>query len=184
MPRKYYIIATNLNAVNFATTRDTVIQNIATFQDDSIDFGAGAEAAFTCPGCDRTLPAVLFHLDHIYPRARYALTNFQNIGDDFFVLLDPNLNVRNRSSGQFLSQNRPRQAQAVGGYVNIRTSPYVDDTRPVNAVAIWENDLNNLQFLCGICNTSKGPRTFSEWKPNSDTRPLARIYKDAVIAMG
>lgn len=179
MPRKYYIIATNRNAVNFANTRQIILRNIATFQDGSKDFGAGIEAYFQCPGCDRELPAVLFDLDHIYPRNRYAQSNFQTIGDDHFVLLDDSLTVRNQSSGRvFHDQHRPQQARATGGYVTIQSGPrYNPVVNNVNAGAIWESDLNNLQFLCGICNSSKQNRTFLEWKPNQPTRPLAKILK-------
>ena len=195
MTRKMYLITSEGGAVNWAQTRNSILQNADKFEDAKINFGIGAESAYKCPGCGRTLPVMIFHLDHIYPRSRYAQINLGTISDANFVLLTPYMTQRNKSGGQFQdsslglggeaaeSEHEGKfggRAQAYGGYVQVQVGAlYNPKVTNVNASTIWENDLRNLQFLCGHCNTTKGPLTYIEWKGNDNgAQPLSRIFKD------
>ncbi len=169
MPRKIYVVASGNNSVNWDTTKTAIKNNAASFADGFKDFGAGVEEYVTCPGCDRDLPLLLFHLDHIRAQARYTQTNLGLLGQAHFVVLDT---IFNR-------QTEARIA-ATGGYVTIETgSKYYPKKGIVQSAEIWRNDLRNLQFLCSICNSSKGDRDWETWgKSEVDTRPLARRWKE------
>ena len=103
MPKKIYVITSGNNSVNWDNTK-TVIKNCAaTFADGFKDYGAGLEEYIQCPGCNRELPLLLFHLDHIRAQARYTVTNLGILGADRFVVLDsqcsPVANVRINATG-------------------------------------------------------------------------------------
>ncbi len=150
---KIYMIKTPNNAVNFANTRQVIMNNAMMFADGTKDFGIGAEAYTECPGCDRNLPLVIFHLDHIKSRARYSQTNLGLLGNDDFVIIDA-----------AASRSGDARATATGGAVTIQTgSVYNPRVGIVHAVNVWENDLRNLQFLCPHCNTSKGAWDWETW---------------------
>jgi hypothetical protein len=195
MARKMYLVTTVGGAVNWSTTRTAIMENAAKFQECLFNFGPGAEAAFRCPGCGRLLPMVLAHLDHIYPKSRYAQMNLGLLNDSNFVLLSRVLAPINKSGGRFsndeLGLGKPNadgakggRAIGVGGYATISVgSVYNAKTANVSATQIWENDLRNLQLLCSQCNTSKGDKTFVDWKGEGvEALPLARALKDAYVA--
>lgn len=53
--------------VNWINTRDFLVHSVD-FCDGLDDFGAGQEHQAECPGCGRTLPTAMMHLDHILPQ--------------------------------------------------------------------------------------------------------------------
>ncbi len=56
-----------------------------------------------------------------------------------------------------------------------RNQPYervVAVGQVLHAQAAWTNDLENLQFLCMCCNTSKGDRLFAHAFPARRASPL------------
>jgi len=171
MPRKIYVIASGNNSVNWDNTKTAIKNNAATFADGYRNFGAGVEEYVECPGCDRELPLLLFHLDHIKSQARYTQSNLGFMGADRFVVLDT---VLNRVNGVRIN--------AAGGVVTIQTgSIYNPRTGLVQSAEIWKNDLRNLQFLCSLCNSSKKDRDWEAWgKTEADTRPLSAHWKHLI----
>lgn len=172
MPKKIYVIASGNNSVNWDNTTTVIKHFSATFADDFKDYGAGNEAAVTCPGCHRELPLVLFHFDHIKSQARYAQSNLGLLSPNNLVVVDSALNRLNNA-----------RVQIVGGYVRIETgSIYNPRQGIIQSSQIWKNDLRNLQLLCSICNSSKRDRDWEAWgKADFETRPLSRIWKEQIM---
>lgn len=158
------VICTASGSVTWKNTRDTVVKS-ATFRTGSRDFGAGVENVAECPNCKRVLPTVCMHLDHIRPRSVYTVKMFQTAKT--FEIYSDNGAQRIVKSPQYrgfihggvaysmkMAMHRPtkRQHKLSGGdtkFVNMGTG------RTISPATVWENDLNNLQFLCMSCNTSK-----------------------------
>lgn len=168
--QKIYLFKTHQNKVDWSYTRSMIIDNYPHyFSDGNADFGAGNEPFTTCPGCNRRLPMVLFHLDHIRSQNRYAVGNLGILGNDKFVIIDENCH----GSGP------DTKASAVGGTVTIKTgSIYAPKIGISHAAAVWSNDLRNLQFLCGHCNTSKQDKDWIDWGKSLNTaKPLSALWK-------
>ncbi len=168
--RKIYVFRTAQNNVNWDTTRELIINNPAYFSDGNRDYGAGSEPFATCAGCSRQLPMIIFHLDHIQSQARYAVSNMGIKANDAFVILDNDCD----KAGPDV------QASATGGVVRITSgSIYAPRVGLSQAIEVWRSDLNNLQLLCGHCNTSKGAQDWISWgRTLQDAKPLARTWKN------
>jgi hypothetical protein len=151
-----------------------MISHVHMFSMGRRDFGAGPESTFSCPGCLRTLPTVLFDLDHIRSQARYTLANLGNLDNGTFVIISPK---NGESENDTLKPEVT--AQAVGGYVKITSgSIYNPIVGTVHSAEIWKNDLRNLQFLCSICNSSKQQKDWDTWgQGRGQPQPLSKMWK-------
>ena len=165
--------------VTWDNTRQAVVAS-AKFAGGQDDYGAGIENQATCPGCGRTLPTKTMHLDHILAQARHAV---KIMGADTEVTLLDSVHPHGTSkvfigvvTGGTVSIYRLMQPEPASGssgpIKKVRRSPR-EKPYPqlgglvivINTVAAWENDLENLQFLCMCCNTSKKDRSFDEVFP-------------------
>lgn len=162
-------IVTASGGINWVTTRSIVVTN-PQCADEIRDYGKGPECAARCPGCDRLLPTVCMHLDHILAQATHATTLFA-----------PRTTVRLLSDGFPHDISTKYEADVVGGSVCIWTlgtqrpgtarqqamasgpvkAPRNTVSTVLSSLQVWENDLENLQFLCMSCNTSKQHREFA-----------------------
>lgn len=171
------LLVTAHGRVNWTNTRQTIVSS-AVFSEGQDDFGAGNENTATCPGCDRTLPTVCMHLDHILSRSRHGISiattpiavelydssNPQNISQSFIAT----------ANGGTVTIYRQGSAQPSTRIMRtVRHHPTVMDTMSVlHTNDAWENDFANLQFLCMSCNTSKGGRDFDQVFNGRNTNPL------------
>lgn len=171
--RKIYLFRTPQNKVGWTHTRAMIIDYYPNFFSDGMfDYGAGAEHFAACPGCNRKLPLVLFHLDHILSRSRYAVSNMGMMANDRFVIIDSDCDRAGTDT----------TASALGGIVTISSGPMFNRKIGLSqAKDVWENDLRNLQFLCGHCNTSKKDKDWIEWGKAAETaRPLSACWKHTI----
>jgi 5-methylcytosine-specific restriction endonuclease McrA len=120
------------------------------------NFGAGAEAAYRCPGCLRWLPVGTATVDHIVPKS--YLMSMINLGG---IKGDSLVNSKRLSYGLQKDLDwtnvKYRVLSKKGlGWVwtgrkklkNDLDEPYLE-----NAAV---NDLDNLRLMCNSCNSSKG----------------------------
>ncbi|MCV4267138.1 hypothetical protein [Pseudomonas capsici] len=159
--------------VTWENTR-SVVTTSAAFSLAAKNFGAGDECNATCPGCGRRLPTFCLHLDHILSQSRYT----QGI-----VAMGEELELRSFIHPHGISTNYTGAMN--GGIANIfkigtqSTSLRLSARQnliPLNVVetaTLWCNDLENLQFLCGPCNSRKGNRDFDAIFPGRERYPLA-----------
>lgn len=164
--------------VTWNSTRSIVVDSVG-FSELQKDFGAGAENAATCPGCDRVLPTKCMHLDHILSQNRHSVSIAQS--SDSLYLHSPN-NPHALSDSyigsllgglgyvhkiiQEADTGRPRRASR-----GVLTS----DRTAIDTVDLWKSDLDNLQFICGSCNSTKGDRDFDQVFPTKVVRTLSRF---------
>jgi hypothetical protein len=174
--------------VTWASTRSALVES-PRFSSGQLDFGIGPELAAKCAFCCRTLPTAIMHLDHILPRHGYQ-QKLLAPGTPIRIL---NPNYPNQVSTQYKgvvqaghSVNIVRiGSQAPIAPADIMTKPLsggvtkpkihdhglrqrknptvLEGGKVIKSDVIWECDVENLQWLCVCCNTSKGDRTFSQW---------------------
>jgi len=171
---KIYVFVGPGDAVNWNTTKSAIAQFAATFADGFQNFGAGDEATSTCPGCNRNLPLALFSVDHIKPQHRYTPASLGTVANENLVLIGTGCDRINRPGGSHASK-------VEGGVMLIQSgSKYAPKLTYVQSSVLWQNDLRNLQFLCPICNSSKGGKTWVEWgRQEHDAHPLSAQLKTA-----
>ncbi|MBX3658547.1 MAG: HNH endonuclease [Ramlibacter sp.] len=164
---KTYIVLTPNNQVNFSTTRAVLINNAHKIASAFKNYGAGTEAAYECVGCNRELPIILFHLDHIRSQSRYAVSNLGIKGSGGFVTLNSDLDKVDA------------KVNATGGMVTVATgSIYNPKIGYIQSSEIWKNDLKNLQLLCPTCNESKGSKDWVDWgRALNAAKPLSKVIK-------
>jgi 5-methylcytosine-specific restriction endonuclease McrA len=170
-----------LNAHGYVTwnsTRSIVVDSVA-FSEIQKDFGAGAENAATCPGCDRVLPTKCMHLDHILSQNRHSVSIAQS--SDSLYLHSP-------THPHDISDSYLGSLVGGIGYIH-KIIPQIDTGRPrrasratltgqqtaIDTGDLWKSDLDNLQFICGSCNSTKGDRDFDVVFPTKVTRSLSRF---------
>lgn len=161
--------------VNATITSDTVKAS-PLFTWGIGDYGAGEEMEVRCLVCKRVLPAAAFHLDHIRPKAVYD-EKWTEFVDDV-TLRDaayPN-NVSKKYRLHILEPNQ-RVNKNFKLEVRERITGQVEASRAdVDQKTAWENDLSNLQFLCMICNTSKGAKDWEVFSKGAPANPLSSVY--------
>ena len=182
---KLMILLVNVGGhVTWDNTREAVVAS-AKFAGGQADYGAGIENKATCPGCGRTLPTKTMHLDHILAQARHAV---KIMGADATVTLLDSVQPHGESkmfiggvTGGTVSIYKFMEPEPASGPIRTvrrspreRPYPMRGATHAVyNTVTAWENDLENLQFLCICCNTSKKDRSFAEAFPGRETKAFA-----------
>lgn len=138
------LIIDSIGRVDFTTTRQAVT-TCELFRKGRKNFGAGEENYAECAACRRQLPTVCMHIDHI---SAVATTAHSLVKPELIYLY----NMDGTPSTKF-------RAITDGSLVSIGSSPY--DIKTLDAKKVWENNLDNLQFLCMNCNTSKGTSIFT-----------------------
>ena len=158
--------------VTWDNTRTTTVTSAA-FSMAPVDFGVGPEHSAICPGCNRRLPTFCMHLDHILPQARHTQS-----------LAMPGQELALHSSIHPHAVSTAYVGKLNGGLANISILGALSQSLrltvqipriPLNVIntrTLWENDLNNLQFICGGCNSRKGNKDFDVVFNGAHTRPL------------
>jgi hypothetical protein len=181
MAKKMYIVigpngACNKNHLDaFLKARDEI------FTDGTRNFGAGDEKYVECAACGRELPTIVCQLDHILPQAVHAATNLGAITNEKFRVFD--------MTGKLLNVPPDQTAvvEAQGGLVKVIIGRGYNPKYTLNsALAVWECDFGNLQWLCSHCNGSKSKKEWNVWAAEGhSTRPLSERWKQAmsIVAM-
>jgi len=124
-----------------------------------------------CAACQRRLPIVLMDIDHIRDRAGYTSNIFDTTNIRFYDALN-GANITDNFVCESLGHS-------VSVYLRIVQAPRIDG-RPsragagenmvrgdravtIDANTAYENDLANLQWLCGLCNSSKNNADWNTW---------------------
>jgi 5-methylcytosine-specific restriction endonuclease McrA len=175
-------------SVTFVNTRSVLVNSLS-FAAGQDDFGIGNENQALCPGCGRTLPTATMHIDHIRSKAQHQL---QIAAAGTLVTLLDNTAPHAVSTRFAATCNGgvvtivglsapPAGAGPVHG-AQARRSARLEAAGPygralqvrftVSTDVAWENDLENLQWLCGGCNTAKGPRDFAATFPGRNPVPF------------
>lgn len=105
------------------------------------NFGLGNEAAFTCPGCHRTLPRHIVTVDHVVSRAQMsnAVGTYVNTGAGAPGGLDwSQYTIRGANSTAIAKGTAQEQSDAIS-FIHKNS----------------EFDLDNLTVMCSLCNTRK-----------------------------
>lgn len=173
-----YLIVSSIGSVNWDTTRHELV-SCADFALGKRDFGAGSELYAKCPGCDRELPTALMELDHILAKATHRLRILPNISvtlakagspnaptDSFEAIIEGPVTKIYTAKPQSVSR-RPdleRSAKHRPALMEIKAA--------IHSEIAWENDLENLQWLCLKCNSSKQARPFAEVFAGKIARPF------------
>ena len=181
------LIVTALGSVNWVNTRQVLVSSAA-FSAGMHNFGLGggtgtAENSAICPVCKRKLPTALMHLDHILPKSKHSL-KLQSDDTEVFLLDEApphgssstyhgickggTLTIEKLGTG---GPTRRQSALATARAVPYRP-PSLGTAKVVSTEAAWLNDLENLQWLCGACNTTKGDREFSFAFPSAAAAPF------------
>lgn len=168
--------------VNWDNTRDALVHSVA-FCDGLDDFGPGQEHQAQCPGCARTLPTAMMHLDHILPQHGYEMAIMQD-GTPVRLLdsLPPHamsMQFSATCNGGTVSIFRLGAPLGGGGGGPVRhihsprlaalaaqpyyRPPVLDVRQVLHTADVWRCNLENLQWLCMGCNTAKGATTFAAW---------------------
>jgi len=169
------VLLSALATVTWKNTRAVVISSV-TFSTAQMDFGAGNENTAVCPGCNRRLPSACMHLDHILSQNRHTVSIAQSDDLHLYSSVVPNV-LSDTFVGQFnggvgrifrlipeVETGRPRRASRGGTYEMVTS---------IHTADLWKNDLENIQLICGSCNSTKGDRDFDQVFPNALTNPLA-----------
>jgi 5-methylcytosine-specific restriction endonuclease McrA len=195
------LIVNGAGGVSWDTTRVTAIADARFSGLVMQDFGAGPENKFTCPGCNRTLPTKCMHLDHIRAQSTYAVSFMQNgqvvtlvdaadvsrVSTHFGAVVEGGtVNVSKLGTTREAAKAKAvaRAAIVGGGPIRVNpprpsaASPYgapsIGTATVIHTKDAWLNDLRNLQFLCMMCNTSKGDREFAAAFAGKAASPLAK----------
>lgn len=167
-----------LNALANVTWDNTrkVVTSSVTFSAAQMDFGAGNENTAVCPGCNRQLPSACMHLDHILSQHRHTVSIAQSGNLHLYSSVLPH-DLSDTYIGQFnggvgtilrlipeVDTGRPRRASRGGTYTMVTS---------IHTAELWRNDLENLQLICGSCNSAKGDRDFDQVFPHAVTKPLS-----------
>jgi rubredoxin len=168
------LIANANGHVDFQNTRQIVVSS-STFSIGTKDFGAGPELYTECPHCKRRLPTAVMHVDHIQSQARHAPSMMGN---------HVPVEVRDLNFPHGISTTHLSWIQ--GGICNIdKIGQYsgnpMGQAKPIHTKTAWQCDLTNLQWLCPVCNTSKGANDFDQWSPRP-AKPFANCLNVGVAA--
>jgi len=149
------------------------------------DFGKGEEPAVMCAACQRYVPQIQANIDHIKFKKMYN-QKWGGVNEEIIVLdsndphsVSSSYKVHIEGTTCYISKvtntrtttiHRPRRACTNGGTLL--------GVKAVEFACIWETDLNNLQYLCGSCNESKGIKEWDLWAKEKNIEGIpARIGK-------
>ena len=172
--------------VTWSSTRYILVNSRKFSRRHHVNFGIGPEKSAQCAHCLRILPTALMHVDHIYPRAGYLQRVLQpgtrprflsseaphGISTEWKGVVQAGTHVSMLRIGAAPPRTNVRTMTRGGGVVKHqhgyglkhRTQAMVlGSDKTIRAEVIWSCNLDNLQWLCMLCNTSKGNRAFNTW---------------------
>lgn len=125
------------------------------------DFGIGRERAFRCCGCKRYVPLFTGTVDHVVPKSLLTVDCVDQIGTLHNSVVYKNGIVQICRRGKYYLIEKSSSIIYSDSYsIGLKHGKYTleIDGQSISLKDALENDMENLQLMCGFCNSLKGNR--------------------------